>query len=101
MIALEGELDVASASVVRRRLVDLAVAGHVEQLIDLGPLTFLDSAGLGALVSVRRRLRVLRGGLVLAAPNEAVLRLLRLTGMDRVLPVYATVDQALADEFSD
>lgn len=101
VIALNGELDIATVPVVRRELIDLAVTGHVDQLVDLARLTFLDSAGLGALVSVRRRLRILQGRLVLAAPNDAVLRLLRLTSMDKVLPVHPTVDKALAAEFSD
>ena len=45
-------------------------AGHVNQVLSLKGDVFLDSAGLGAVVSIRRRLQVLGGALVLACDNE-------------------------------
>lgn len=101
VIRLSGELDLASVPAVRERLLALAVDGQVNQVLDLTNLTFMDSAGLGVIVATRRRLRTLQGALVLACPNETILRLLRLTSMDKVLPVYPTVDAALEDQFGE
>lgn len=100
VIRLSGDFDLASVPGVRQRLLDLAVDGRVNQVLDLTAVTFMDSAGLGAIVSTRRRLRPLQGTLVLVCTNDTILRLLRLTSMDRVLPVYPTVDAALADQFT-
>lgn len=100
VVRLGGELDIASVGAVRQRLLDLALDGHVRQVVDLTPLTFMDSAGLGAIVAVRRRLRVLKGSLVVACSNPSILRLLGLTSMDRVLRVYPTVDDAIRDDLA-
>lgn len=99
VIELRGEVDVVSVPSLRERLQELAVEGQVNQVLDLAAVTFLDSAGLGAIVSARRRLRVLQGALALAGADDRILRLLRLTSMDRVLPVHPTVAEAIEAEF--
>jgi anti-sigma B factor antagonist len=99
VVALTGEIDAASVGGLLGRVDDLAASGSVEHVLDLGGVTFLDSSGLGALVALRRRLEADRGALVLACDNEVVLRLLRLTSLDTVLPVYKTVADALGNGF--
>lgn len=101
VIRLSGEFDVVSVAAVRQRLLDLAIDGQVNQVLDLTPVTFMDSAGLGALIAVRRRLQTLQGALVLSCTNDTILRLLRWTSLDKVLRIYPTVDEAIAAEFAE
>ena len=97
VLALTGEIDAASVGDLLRESDDLAAAGHVDQVLDLGGVRFLDSSGLGAFVSLRRQLAVAGGSLALACDNESIMRLLRLTSLDTVLPVHPSVAEALGD----
>ena len=65
-------------------------------LLDLSEVEFLDSSGLGAVVAARKLLGK-RYRLALAGLQPAVEKVLRLTHMDRVFPIYATSDAFLAD----
>lgn len=99
VVAAHGEVDVASVAGLRQQLVDLAVAGHVHVVLDLNEVSFLDSVGLGAIIATRRKFKSLDGRLVIACSAPIILKLLRLTSLDKVVPVYATVAEALAAEF--
>jgi anti-sigma B factor antagonist len=100
VIRVTGDIDITTAERLRSRLLELADAGHVNQVLSLEGDVFLDSAGLGAVVSIRRRLQVLGGALVLACSNELVLRLLRLTSLDKVVAIHPTAEEALDREFA-
>ncbi|QKG24308.1 STAS domain-containing protein [Actinomadura verrucosospora] len=86
LIALGGELDIASAPSLRERLrVALIDAGpHV--VIDLSGVTFCDVSGLALLIGARRRIGP-GGTLVLAGPRPQMVRLLHVTGLDRAFAV--------------
>ncbi|MEN9233407.1 MAG: STAS domain-containing protein [Gloeomargarita sp. DG02_1_bins_92] len=60
--------------------------------IDLSSVEFLDSAGLGALVACHKHVRGLGGTTGLIAPRHMILRLLEMTALDKVLPVYASAE---------
>jgi anti-sigma B factor antagonist len=100
VVRVGGDIDIATAEALRSRLLQLADEGHVNQVLSLEGDVFLDSAGLGAVVSIRRRLQVLGGALVLACSNEIVLRLLRLTSLDKVVAVHPTAEEAVQREFA-
>jgi anti-sigma B factor antagonist len=87
VLKLEGELDVATAPALEEA-VALAFAGQPSSLvIDLSSLTFLDSTGIRVLVTAGRRAEEAGCSLVLLAPTAQVLRVLRLTGVDRLLAI--------------
>ncbi|MDL4815277.1 STAS domain-containing protein [Actinomadura opuntiae] len=86
VIALSGELDIASAPSLRERLrAALADAGP-RVVIDLSGVTFCDVSGLGLLVGARRRTGP-DGTVVLASPRPTMARLLNVTGLDRTFTV--------------
>jgi hypothetical protein len=62
--------------------------------VDLAGLAFMGCSGLSALVSACRQARRAGGDLALAAPSRPVARLLSLTGVTGLLPVYASVAEA-------
>jgi anti-sigma B factor antagonist len=63
-------------------------------VLDLSNVRFVDSTGVGAVVSV---LKIMGGSkqLVLAGLNETVQQLFKLTRMDKVFPIFPDVQHAL------
>jgi anti-anti-sigma factor len=85
-VRLAGELDMAAAFRLEPELDRLLAAGDVRALVlDLADVGFVDSAGLGALLSIRERTGRLGIELAIARPSDAVRRLLELAGSDDVL----------------
>lgn len=76
----------------RFRDITATVTGPV--VMDLGPVTFLDSSGLGAVVAAHKLLGADRA-LELAALTPAVRKVMQLTRMTTVFPIYDTVADAL------
>ncbi len=95
IVALRGVLDVAEAVSVAAALTAVA-ARERHIIIDLAGLEFIDSSGVAALVRGRRQARNAGGELLLAAPQQQVLRVLTLTRLIDVFPVHATVAEAAA-----
>jgi anti-sigma B factor antagonist len=56
---------------------------------------FCDSTGLNVLVAVDRLARARGGEVRLVVTSESVLRIVKLTGVDRFIPIYASLEEAL------
>ncbi|MEU6595098.1 STAS domain-containing protein [Streptomyces sp. NPDC046881] len=67
--------------------------GHTV-LVDLSGVTFLDSTGLTCLITAYRTTRITGARLALIAPSQQVQKMLQLTGVDRVLDSYPSLDAA-------
>ncbi|HTU70898.1 MAG TPA: STAS domain-containing protein [Candidatus Baltobacteraceae bacterium] len=94
---LRGCLDLATSPSVRAALVEAAGGDKHDIIVDLTKLEYLDSTGLGALIGGHRRAIEKGGAIRLAVGNGAIARLLTITGLIRVFPVYATLEDAVAD----
>ncbi|GAA0627991.1 hypothetical protein GCM10009547_34500 [Sporichthya brevicatena] len=92
---VRGELDAHTAPVLRSVLSDLADQGATDVIVSLRDVTFVDSSGLGVLVGGLKRLRTVGGTLRLAAINERVLRVVRITGLDTVFEIHPDVSCAV------
>lgn len=93
MVRPTGELDVYTVPRLVGFVESLCDDGVTEVCLDLSQLRFIDSRGLGSLVSLTKRLREAGGHLSLAAPSAALQRLFTISGIDQVvdiveLPVY-------------
>jgi anti-sigma B factor antagonist len=86
-LALEGELDMATAPEFRERLLDLFADGVRQLVIDLGELVYLDSVGLGILVGGLKRYREAAGDLELRGARGQVSQVLDITGVAQVFKV--------------
>ena len=95
VVHLAGRLDLLSAGEVKERLAQAVADGHRRLVVDLQDVIFLDSSGLGALISGLKAARVAGGDLRLARAGEQVQLVLRLTTLDRVLRPYPSVEEAL------
>jgi anti-sigma B factor antagonist len=92
--AVAGEIDISSVAQLRERLYELADNGGT-LIVDLNRVTFIDSAGLGALVGTARRAAENGGSLYAVCAQPQPRRLLWLTGVDKRIPLAATVAGAL------
>src|SRR5215210_5690444 len=81
VIAVRGELDMASALSLAAPLTDLANDGERAVLLDLSRLTFMDSTGMSVLLNARRRLTRQGRDMVVVCPSGAVRRVLEMTSM--------------------
>ena len=93
------EIDITNAGGLRAGLLEAAlleVAGHPAFVVDMTRTRFCDSAGIQALVEAHRRAQAAGGQVLLAVSGAAVPRIFELTGIDRVIPSFTSLDDALA-----
>lgn len=96
LVTLMGEnLDAGNAKAFKEAMQPL-LDGHTAVLIDLGHVSFVDSSGLGALLSCLRTMNNKTGQLKLFAMNKPVQALFELVRMHRIFAIYNTRDEALA-----
>ena len=93
--AVTGEIDISTVGGLRERLFELA-EGSEPLIVDLDRVTFIDSAGLGALVGTSRRAAEHGGILRAVCTQPRTRKLLWMTGVDRRIPLYPSLDEALA-----
>lgn len=88
VIEPSGVLDSSMGSQVRETVSAMLKEGVSAILVDLGQVTFVDSSGLGALVSCLKLARSANRQLAICALNDQVKMLLELTSMDRVFKIF-------------
>jgi len=92
--AITGEIDISTVARLRERLYELADNGGT-LIVDLNRVEFIDSTGLGALVGTARRVAEHGGSLYAVCAQPQPRRLLWVTGVDKRIPLAATVAGAL------
>jgi anti-sigma B factor antagonist len=79
IVRMEGRLDLLTAADVKRDLADLVADGRRRLIFDLERVSFVDSSGLGALISGLKAARQAGGDLRIARANAQMHTLLKLT----------------------
>jgi anti-sigma B factor antagonist len=95
VISVTGEIDVYTAPTLRERLNELVARGEYDLVVDMAGVEFLDSTGLGVLVGGLKRTRSHQGTLRLVCNQEKIIKVFRITGLTKVFPIYASLDDAL------
>jgi anti-anti-sigma factor len=95
VVTISGELDTASAPVLRERFLDLLRPSASRIVIELSGVTFWDVSGLAVLVGASHRASLLGGVLRLAAPAPLVATGLRLTGLGSRFEIFASAPEAI------
>ena len=96
MVTAAGEIDVTNADGLRDALLSALNAGALGLVVDMSETTFLDSAGVTAVVRASRRATASDAVLRLAVTAPQVLRVLNLVGIDRLVEVHPSVAEAIA-----
>jgi anti-sigma B factor antagonist len=92
IVSMTGELDIATAEQAYTYLSDVLDAwqtGPVPLSVDLSGLTFCDASGLGVLARIARHARQAGRQLTLTAVRPSLLKIMRITGLDRAFPELA------------
>jgi anti-sigma B factor antagonist len=95
ILSPQGEIDFATGPQLKDAITELLVAGEVDLVVDLLAVDFIESTGLGALIGGRRRAHALKGSLVLVCTEDQMLKIFRITGLDKVFQIHDTVDAAV------
>ena len=89
--ALRGEVDLSSSPRARSAMLD-CLNGGKSLLVDLSAVDYIDSSGIASLVEGFRLARDKQLAFGLLAVSEPVLRVLQLARLDKVFPLYASID---------
>lgn len=80
IVVVEGEVDVASVSILRRALLDASTGCHRRIVVDAALIEFIDAAGVGAILAAQRRLAQSGREITVRNPSPAVRRVLEIVG---------------------
>lgn len=97
VVVVRGEIDIFTAPEFKTHIADAMERGHDIVVVDLSGATFIDSSSLGVLISAHRRLGLRGGRLIVVCDVPAVLSTFKVTGLDAVLEIVSSREQALAE----
>jgi anti-sigma B factor antagonist len=97
VITLPEEIDISNSEQVREELLSLLNRGPAVLIVDMAETTFCDSAGVNALVRAHKRATANGAEIRLVVTSPGVQRVLDITGVDRLIPVYPSMTASLAE----
>jgi anti-sigma B factor antagonist len=95
VLTVTGEIDMATAPDLRERLVAQEADKVSAIVVDLTGVSFIDSTALGVLVAAHRRQEDAGGTFKLVVTEPRVLKVLEITDLTSVFPVFTSVDEAV------
>jgi anti-sigma B factor antagonist len=95
-LLLSGEVDLANADDLRAHL-DAVAQNDNNLIVDMAELRYIDSSGIKTLMDAHRIFKGTKRQMVLAAVPPTVQRILDIVGVDRMVPVFASIEAALKD----
>jgi anti-sigma B factor antagonist len=96
IVLVDGQLTVGNRQDLKAAVQACLDAGARKFLLDCAPTGYIDSSGLGALVTIARRVREAGGQIRLAGLNEDLRSLFELTKLDTLFALFPDTDAALA-----
>ena len=96
VVAAPEEIDITNAEALRSALLTAAANGNGTLVVDMTRTQFCDSSGLHTLIAAHKRAGAEGREVLLVIPSTAVLRVFALTAMDRVIPNFTSLAEALA-----
>jgi anti-sigma B factor antagonist len=97
VVTFPADIDMATASAVGEQVAAALARGVHVVIADMTATTFCDSAGITMLIRAKRQATARGAELRLLLPCPNVVRVLQIQGVDAVLPIYHSLEEALAD----
>lgn len=91
---LDERIDAHNSGELKEYLLQMIEGGENQIIVRLGHVRFIDSSGLGALLSGNKHILTKSGRLVLVNIQKQVLSMFELTRLNRVFEIYAGLDEA-------
>jgi len=95
VLKLNGRLDLNSSSRLKEQVKELASEGVVNLILDLSEVGFVNSSGLGTLVSILKDVRLVKGQMVLCNLAQYVQEIFEITQLSHIFDIYPTEEAAL------
>jgi anti-sigma B factor antagonist len=96
VVQVDGQLIVGNRQELKQQVLDALEAGGRKFVVDFSRTGYIDSSGLGVLVSLSKKIREQAGDLRLAGLNEDLQTLFELTKLDTLFAITRTTEEALA-----
>ena len=96
VVQLQGELDIYASRPFKAAVFQGISEGATRVIVDLAEVIFIDSTALGVVASGFRSIGARGGTLAVVCGDKNITRLFEITGLDRVLQIYRSRDEALA-----
>ncbi|MCD6450720.1 MAG: STAS domain-containing protein [Thermotogaceae bacterium] len=96
IIVPDGELDVTNSTQFKEKVLNEYISSGKSRIIfDMSNVGYMDSSGLGAIISILKNARMNGGGVVVANLEDSIKRLFSITSLDKIVPIYSSVNEAL------
>jgi anti-sigma B factor antagonist len=96
VVDLSGKITIGEGDVVlREKVIELLDGGRQNIILNLGKVSYMDSAGIGELVACYKRAKEKQGNVKLLNPSGKVYDLLQLTKLEEVFETYKDEKEAL------
>jgi anti-sigma B factor antagonist len=96
VVGVDGQLIVGNRQELKQKVLDALDGGARKFVVDFAKTGYIDSSGLGVLVSLSKKIREQGGELRLAGLNEDLQTLFELTKLDTLFAITKTAEEALA-----
>lgn len=97
VVNILGELDHHSAEYVRQKIDSEIIKATTRNLIfDFTKLEFMDSSGIGVIAGRYRNIKKLEGNAAIVSSNKQINRILEMSGIYKIMPVYNSLDLAIS-----
>ena len=97
VVEVDGQLIVGNRQELKQKILDELEKGERKFLVDFSQTGYIDSSGLGVLVSLSKKIREQGGELRLADLNDDLKMLFELTKLDTLFQISDTRERALGD----
>lgn len=95
VVRIDGQLTVGNRQELKTAVQQAVDAGARKFVLDCAGTSYIDSSGLGALVTIAKRVREVGGEIRLAALNDDLRSLFELTKLDTLFPIFPDAGQGL------
>lgn len=95
VISMSGRLDLGNGSRLKEEIKDILTSGKTSFHLNLGNVEFVNSSGLGALVSIMKEIRIHRGRLTLSDLADYVQEIFDITQLSHIFEIFSTEEEAL------
>ena len=97
VLVVGGEIDYEASPQLRASIINVIKGGRRQLVLDLSAVTFVDSTTVGVMAGALVRLEDAGGGsLAVVCTNEKVLQIFEITGLDSVITLHGSRDEALS-----
>ncbi len=90
-VKLDGEIDHHSATDIRQKIDEMILKNRPHCLVaDLSDIDFMDSSGLGLVLGRFRKMKDIKGNMIIVNPSDRILCMLKMCGVDKLIKIVSS-----------